>query len=133
MTEARLSGVRAALTEKNGVVRLIHVRTGREIARLEVARTPFQRMRGLLGRSGLPPGRGMLIEPCGSIHTFFMKFALDVIFLDSDCEVRRVVRDLGAWRLASSPGARQVVELAAGALEGTDLAPGDALKIEETP
>ena len=121
------------MTEKNGVVRLIHVRTGREIARLEVARTELQRMRGLLGRSGLPPGQGMLIERCWSIHTFFMKFALDVIFLDSDCEVRRVVRDLRAWRLASSLGARQVVELAAGALEGTDLAPGDALKIEEIP
>lgn len=124
---------RAALTEKNGVVRLIHVRTGREIARLEIARTELQRMRGLLGRSGLPPGQGMLIERCGSIHTFFMKFALDVIFVDSDWEVRRVVRDLRAWRMASSPGASRVVELAAGALEGTDLAPGDALKIEEIP
>jgi uncharacterized membrane protein (UPF0127 family) len=51
--------------------------------------------------------------------------------VDSDWEVRRVVRDLRAWRMASSLGASQVVELAAGALEGTDLAPGDALKIEE--
>ena len=124
---------RAALTEKHGVVRLIHVRTGREIARLEVARTQLQRMRGLLGRSGLPPGQGMLIERCWSIHTFFMKFPLDVIFVDSDWEVRRVVRDLRAWRMAASPGASRVVELAAGALEGADLAPGDALKIEENP
>lgn len=115
------------------MVRLIHVRTGREIGRLQVARSALERTRGLLGRSGLPPGEGMLIEHCGSIHTFFMKFALDVIFLDSDWEVLRVVRDLRAWRLASSPGASQVVELAAGALEGTDLAPGDALKIEEIP
>jgi hypothetical protein len=124
---------RGALTEKHGVVRLIHVRTGREIARLEVARTPLQRIRGLLGRSGLPPGQGMLIEHCWSIHTFFMKFPLDVIFVDSDWEVRRVVRDLHAWRMAASPGASRVVELAAGALEGADLAPGDALKIEENP
>lgn len=115
------------------MVRLIHVRTGREIARLEVARTPLQRIRGLLGRSGLPPGQGMLIEHCWSIHTFFMKFPLDVIFVDSDWEVRRVVRDLHAWRMAASPGASRVVELAAGALEGADLAPGDALKIEENP
>ena len=115
------------------MVRLIHVRTGREIARLEVARTTLQRMRGLLGRSGLPAGQGMLIERCSSIHTFFMKFALDVIFLDSDWEVRLVVRDLRPWRMASSRGASCVVELAAGALEGTDLAPGDALKIEEIP
>ncbi len=113
------------------MVRLIHLRTGREIARLEIARTELQRMRGLLGRSGLPPGQGMLIERCWSIHTFFMKFALDVIFVDSDWRVRRVVRGLRAWRMASSPGARCVVELAAGALERTDLAPGDALKIEE--
>ena len=123
----------AALTEKSGVVRLVHVQTGREIARLEIARAPLQRMRGLLGRSGLPAGRGMLIERCSSIHTFFMKFALDVVFLDSDWEVRRVVRDLRPWRIAWSPGASRVVELAAGALEGTDLAPGDALKIEDIP
>jgi len=115
------------------VIRLIHIRTGREIARLEIARTTLQRMRGLLGRSGLPPGQGMLIERCSSIHTFFMKFALDVIFLDSDWEVRRAMRDVRPWRLANSPGASRVVELAAGALEGTGLAPGDALKIEEIP
>jgi hypothetical protein len=124
---------RSQLTGKDGVVRLIHVCTGREIARLEIARSNWQRMRGLLGRSGLPRGQGMLIERCSSIHTFFMKFALDVIFLDSGWEVRRVVRDLRAWRVAGSPGARRVVELAAGALEGTDLAIGDALKIEEIP
>jgi hypothetical protein len=75
----------------------------------------------------------MLIERCSSIHTFFMKFPLDVIFMDSDGEVRRVVRDLRAWRLADEPGANSVVELAAGALEGMDLATGDALKIEEIP
>jgi hypothetical protein len=121
------------LTESNGVVRLIHIRTGREIARLEIARSTLERMRGLLGRSGLPPGEGMLIERCASIHTFFMKFALDVIFLDSEWEVRRVVRGLRAWRMAGSLGASRVVELAAGALEGTDLATGDALKIEEIP
>ena len=113
------------------MVRLIHVRTGREIAHLEIARTTLQRVRGLLGRSGLPPGQGMLIERCSSIHTFFMKFALDVIFADSNWEVRRVVRDLRAWQLASALGASRVVELPAGALEGSDLAPGDALKIEE--
>ena len=115
------------------MVRLVHVRTGREIARLEIARSTLQRMRGLLGRSGLPSGQGMLIERCSSIHTFFMKFALDVIFLDSDRAVRRVVRGLRPWRLAGSPGASCVVELAAGALEGTDLAAGDALRIEEIP
>ena len=113
------------------MVRLIHVQTGREIARLEVARTPLQRMRGLLGRSGLPPGQGMLFERCSSIHMFFMRFALDVIFVNSDWTVRRVVRDLRPWRLAASLGADRVVELAAGALEKIPLAPGDLLRIED--
>jgi hypothetical protein len=112
------------------MVRLIHVRTGREIARLEIARTPLQRMRGLLGRSRLPPGEGMLFERCSSIHMFFMRFALDVIFVDSDWTVRRVVRNLRPWHLAASSGADRVVELAAGALEETPVAPGDALRIE---
>ncbi len=115
------------------MVRLLHAGTGREIARLERAETAFARMRGLLGRPGLPPGEGMIIERCSSIHTFFMRFPLDVLFLDARDTVQRVARGVPPWRLLFAPGARRVVELAAGALESFPLAPGDAVKLEELP
>lgn len=114
--------------------KLIHAGSGTILAdRLEFARTPFERMRGLLGRQGLPPGGGMMIERCSSIHTFFMRFPLDVIFLDSEMVVRKVVRRLKPWRLAGSVGARHVVELPAGATDRAPVAPGEALRIEGQP
>jgi len=114
------------------MAKLIHRPTGRVLAeRLEVASATLERMRGLLGRDGLPPGGGMLIERCYSIHTFFMRFSLDVIFLDSDGMVRKVVQNLRPWRMASCWGACAVAELPAGALDGVSVLPGDRLSIEE--
>ncbi len=113
--------------------RLIHGPTGSVLAeRLEVARSHLERMRGLLGRDGLPPGEGLLIERCASIHTFFMRFPIDVLFVSGDFIVRKCVRDLRPWRLASAPGARHTVELPPGTLRGIPVSVGDALQIEET-
>ena len=93
--------------------------------RCELADSPLKRMRGLLGRSGLEPGEGMLFRPAGSIHTFFMRFPLDVVFCDRDLVVVGVERDLAPWRMAGRRGAKVVVELAAGAAAGVE--PGDRL------
>ncbi len=90
------------------------------------------RMRGLLGRSALPPGGGMLIERCASIHTFFMRFPIDAVFLDAGLVVRKVAPNLKPWRLASCWSAGCVLELPAGALEGVGVAPGDTLRLEES-
>lgn len=78
------------------------------------------RSRGLLGRSSLDPEEGLWIIPCPMIHTFFMKFAIDVLFLDSGLTVVRVMENLKPWRL--SPWvfrASSVLELAGGALKGS--------------
>jgi hypothetical protein len=75
----------------------------------------------------------MLIERCSSIHTFFMRFPLDVIFLDRGFKVAKVVNNLGPWRFASAWGAAGVVELPAGALDGIELPRGRALAVEGTP
>jgi len=116
------------------VSRLVCVRTGGVLAdRLEVARSVPERMRGLLGRRALPPGRGMLIERASSVHTFFMRFPLDLVFLDRTMTVTRVVHRLGPWRFAAARGARRVVELPAGTLERVPVQPGDRLRIEEGP
>jgi uncharacterized membrane protein (UPF0127 family) len=93
--------------------------------RCALARKPFERMRGLLGRSSLAPGEGMLFEPAGSIHMFFMRFAIDAIFCDRELVVIDVARELAPWRIAGRRGAKIVVEVAAGAAAG--VRPGDQL------
>lgn len=113
------------------MIRLIHAETGETLVeRLEIPETSPGRMRGLLGRSSLAPGGGMLLEYCSSIHTFFMKFPLDVIFVDAEFAVRKVVRHLRPWRLAMALGAKHTIELPAGALERVPVARGDRLRIE---
>ena len=71
----------------------------------------------------------MLIERCASIHTFFMRFPLDVVFLDADFTVRRIVRDLRPWRLAAASGAAHVLELPAGRLAQVPVTEGDKLVV----
>jgi hypothetical protein len=82
--------------------------------RCEVATGMFARMKGLLGRKGLGPGEGLLITRTSSIHTAFMAFAIDAVFLDRDLRVRRVVREIRPFRTAWGRGSRHVLELAAG-------------------
>ena len=64
----------------------------------EVAESAFERMRGLIGRRGLEPGKGMLITKCNCIHTFFMRFAIDATFLDREGNAVRTVRNIRPWR-----------------------------------
>jgi uncharacterized protein len=97
--------------------------------RLLVAVGPFQRMRGLLGRKELPAGEGILLRPAGSIHMFFMRFAIDAIFLDEALVVIDVVPDLQPWRTAGRRGAKAVVELASGECARRGIEPGDALML----
>ena len=92
-----------------------------------VAARPLRRMRGLLGRRELPRGEGILLSPAGSIHTFFMRFPIDAVFLDRAGVVVGVERRLAPWRTASRRGAKAVLELAAGESERRGVAVGDAL------
>jgi uncharacterized protein len=85
-------------------------------------------MRGLLGRSSLEPGEGMLFRPAGSIHMFFMRFAIDAVFCDAELRVIDVERGLQPWKTARRRGAKVVVELAAGAAAA--VGPGDRLELE---
>lgn len=96
---------------------------------VEPASTTWKRFVGLMGREPLPGGHAMLLEPCSSIHMFFMKFALDVVFLDGEDRVVRIVRGLAPWRIASARGSSKVVEMTAGAL-CEDISEGDELQLE---
>jgi uncharacterized protein len=95
--------------------------------RCVVADGMWSRTRGLLGRSELPRGEGMLIRPTWSVHTAFMRFPIDVVFLAADQTVKRVVHALAPWRAASCWGAKSVVELAAGEADAHGLRVGDRL------
>ena len=65
----------------------------------EVARSFRARLKGLIGRQSLPPGRGLLILKCNAIHTFFMRFPIDATFYDREDRVVKTVRDIRPWRL----------------------------------
>ena len=95
--------------------------------RCRVADRPLARMRGLLGRNELPPGEGVLLRPAASVHTWFMRFPIDVVFLDRDLRVTKVVERLAPWRVASARGARAVLELQAGECDRRGVRPGDRL------
>jgi len=92
-----------------------------------VADSPITRMRGLLGRAELPSGEGMLIRPANSIHTWFMRFPIDAVFLDRDLTVLRVRSAVPPWRMAGCRGAKAVLELPAGEAERRGLAAGARL------
>lgn len=81
----------------------------------EVAESACERMRGLIGRSGLESGKGMLITKCNCIHTFFMRFPIDATFLDRKGNVVKTVRGIRPWRPWVWGGwrARSVLETAA--------------------
>jgi uncharacterized protein len=93
-----------------------------------VAATPFARMRGLLGRRSLPSGEGILLRPAASVHTFFMRFAIDVVFLDDELRVVGIAAHLRPWRAAAQRGAKAVLELPAGECERRGLAVGDCVR-----
>src|SRR5437763_16535808 len=80
------------------------------VERCFVADKPWSRMRGLLGRSQLPVGEGLFLKPCGSVHMFFMRFPIDVVFLDRELSVVGVVSCLRPWRMAGRRGAMSALE-----------------------
>ena len=94
-----------------------------------LAETPLARLRGLLGRAGLRRGEGILLRPASSIHMWFMRFAIDAVFVDGEHRVLRVVSDLKPWRVAACRGAKAVVELPAGECARVSLVPGDRLML----
>lgn len=98
-------------------------------SRVEVAGSNVTRSKGLLGRQGLNAGEGMWIVPCEAIHTFFMSFAIDLIYLDRKYRVRKTRCAVPAWRLSACFSAHSVLELPAGTIQQTRTEPGDLLEI----
>jgi uncharacterized protein len=97
--------------------------------RCTIADSPLPRMRGLLGKRDLGSDEGVLLRPAGSVHTFFMRFPIDVVFLDRDGRVLRIAESVQPWRTAAARGAKAVLELRAGECARRGLLTGDVLEV----
>jgi hypothetical protein len=100
-------------------------------ARCQIPESAFGRARGLLGRDGLESGEGMLIDRAGSVHMFFMRFPIDVVFLASDRTVVGVKHRLAPWRVAAARRAVASLELPAGRAAEVGVEKGDVLVFED--
>jgi uncharacterized membrane protein (UPF0127 family) len=98
--------------------------------RAEIASTVWRRTRGLLGRKELPQDEGILLEPAPSIHSAFMRFEFDAVFLDRDLKVIKVVERIRPFRAHAARHARKVLELAAGEARRRGVQVGDTLAME---
>lgn len=92
----------------------------------------FERARGLLGYTVLGEGEGLLIVPCSSVHTFFMKMPIDVVFLNRDNIIVKMKRNLKPQRFVMSRKASSVLEIKAGQTDRSGLKTGDHLVWEKT-
>jgi uncharacterized protein len=97
----------------------------------DVADTSETRRTGLLKKERLEPGEGLWIVPCESVHTFFMKFPIDLVYMDKKRKVRKVRHAVGPWRMSACLTAHSVLELPAGTAAESGTVAGDELAVEK--
>ncbi len=114
-------------------MRVLNATRGMPLASTGARATGFlDRSRGLLGRKGLEAGEGLLIDPCSGIHTFFMAFPIDAIFVDKEGIVVHLAREIPPQRMSRYVfRARAVLELPAGVIDATGTQVGDRLVFED--
>ena len=110
-------------------LRVMNLTRGTELAgNAEVAKSGGKRSKGLLGRKGLAPGEGLWIVPCEAIHTFFMQFDIDLVYLDRKHRIKKVVSSVSPWRLSACISAHSVLELPSGIVRESQSRPGDLVE-----
>jgi hypothetical protein len=121
-----------AQAEPQGPLLVTNVTRGTVLAtRLDAAHTGAKRRKGLLGRDRLAAGEGLWIAPCESVHTFFMRFAIDLVYLDREKRIKKVRSAVGPWRLSACLSAHSILELPGGTIAQTRTERGDQLEIAE--
>lgn len=113
-------------------IAILNASRGTPIAvNVEVATNVWDRFRGLMLRSHFPEGSGLVIDRCSSIHMFFMRFPIDVLYLDRDDRVVRIQEHVKPWRIGPlwTKNARCVVELPAGTVARTNTNVGDRIQV----
>lgn len=114
------------------VVEIINETKGTELGeRVTVARSFWHRGKGLMFRSGLEDGTGLVIDPCSSIHTMWMRFPIDVLYVEADGSVTRADRAMKPWRFGPLfVHGRYVIELPPGTIEHSGTEPGDRISLQ---
>lgn len=116
--------------DPQGAFALCHRPTGQVLAaRVRPAFDSAARRKGLLGRAGLEPGEALILAPCSSVHTAFMRFPIDVAFVDREGRIVKIASGVRPWRIRAAWRAFATVELTAGALRRLPCAPGDVLEL----
>lgn len=87
--------------------------------RMEIADSSSTRNKGLLGRAHLSPGEGLWIRPCEAVHTFWMRFPIDLVYLDRKNRIRKLVSNVPPWRMSACFSAHSILELPAGTIRDT--------------
>jgi hypothetical protein len=95
-----------------------------------LATNAWTRSKGLLGRSEMAEDEGLWIQPTSSIHMWFMRFAIDVVWAADDGRVLKLVEGIKPWRMSFSRGAKVALELPVGAIARSAVEVGDYLVIE---
>jgi uncharacterized membrane protein (UPF0127 family) len=100
---------------------------------MDVADSAAKRNKGLLGRKCLVPGEGLWIRPCEAVHTFWMLFPIDLVYLDRKNQIRKLVSAVPPWRLSACLLAHSVIELPSGTIRETRTQLGDTLEFSVAP
>ena len=103
----------------------------RLVARARVASSIWSRFWGLMWQRSLPQGEALIIDPCNSVHTLFMRFPIDVVFVSRDSHIVKIAEGLKPFRAAVGRGGRWVIEMPSGAAARAGLAVGDLLVLTE--
>jgi uncharacterized protein len=115
-------------------LQLINLTRGTRLASsVEVAGSGIKRSKGLLGRKSLEPGTALWIVPCEAVHTFFMQFAIDLVYLDRQLRIKKIRASVPPWRLSACLTAHSVVELPSGSIDRSIALPGDVLEFRPIP
>ena len=113
-------------------LKVTNVTRGTQLAdRAAIADSSATRRTGLLKHTGLAPGEGLWIVPCEGVHTFRMKFTIDVLFLDKKRRVKKMRPNMAKRKIALSLTSHSTLELPAGTIEATGTCVGDQLELEK--
>ena len=137
LDQSILRKISGALTMLHAPQSIVHLRISNltrqtELAcRVEVADRGANRRKGLLGRQALSSGEGLWIVPCEAVHTFGMKFSIDLVYLDRKLRVKKTRINVPPSRLSACLSAHSVIELASGTVTRTQTKVGDTLECSE--
>lgn len=116
-------------TEQTRIIVYNRTRNTKLADKAELAGNGMKRSKGLLGRKGLAYGEGMWIIPCEAVHTFFMQFPIDLVYLDRKLRIKKIKSNVSPWRVSACLAAHSVIELPAGTIHDSRTEAGDILQV----